>query len=241
MDFEKVEKNRYAIEILIPSEVNIEIVLSDPQEKKYLEQKICSKYFFPSATLYIHGILGTLIINLSKEDSLGICFLEYKEKNKIVLYSKTQGVNNRMYSSTFLYKYLSTIKSSIMQYFLGVSRGYALYLNIIGVGYKAEILPFSSALFPKGFLFPKGEKKNQTNRLKIKVGQSHDLFYDIPFEDGLQIFCIKPTLLCIYGINKQKVTQSAACIRKLKPVEIYKGKGIRFLDEKIILKEGKKK
>lgn len=94
-------------------------------------------------------------------------------------------------------------------------------LKFVGVGYRA---------------FNVDEFKN--NLLMFKLGYSHSLYYKIPKD--LQIFCLKFTKLFIYGNSYQAVTQTASLIRSYKKPEPYKGKGILYETEKILLKEGKK-
>ena len=100
----------------------------------------------------------------------------------------------------------------------GVTQGYSERLEIIGVGYRAAL---------------------QGKNLQLNLGFSHDVIYPIP--EGIQIQCEKPTSITISGIDKQKVGQVAAEIRKYRRPEPYKGKGIKYLDEKVQRKEGKKK
>ena len=91
-------------------------------------------------------------------------------------------------------------------------------LEIQGVGYRAQI---------------------QGNTLQLALGFSHDVKYEVP--EGIEIKCAKPTEITIEGIDKQKVGQTAAEIRRFRPPEPYKGKGIRYKDEYVFRKEGKKK
>ncbi|MBL4645243.1 MAG: 50S ribosomal protein L6 [Rhizobiales bacterium] len=100
----------------------------------------------------------------------------------------------------------------------GVTNGYEKKLEINGVGYRASM---------------------QGDKLQLLLGFSHDVFYQIP--DGIEIKCAKPTEISVSGIDKQKVGQVAAEIRKYRPPEPYKGKGIKYADEIIYRKEGKKK
>lgn len=108
-----------------------------------------------------------------------------------------------------------TMVSNIL---MGVSKGFERKLVITGVGYRASI---------------------QGNDLQLALGFSHDVKYPIP--EGIQIVCTKPTEITVSGIDKQRVGQVAAEIRKYRPPEPYKGKGVRFDDETIFRKEGKKK
>jgi large subunit ribosomal protein L6 len=100
----------------------------------------------------------------------------------------------------------------------GVTEGFSKRLEITGVGYRAAV---------------------QGSNLQLQLGYSHDIAYPIP--QGIQIQCPKPTEIVITGIDKQKVGQVAAEIRRFRPPEPYKGKGIKYAGEYILRKEGKKK
>lgn len=100
----------------------------------------------------------------------------------------------------------------------GVTTGYTERLDIVGVGYRAAL---------------------QGKNLQLNLGFSHEVLYPIP--EGIQIVCEKPTSIAISGIDKQKVGQVAAEIRAYRRPEPYKGKGIKYADEVIQRKEGKKK
>jgi large subunit ribosomal protein L6 len=101
---------------------------------------------------------------------------------------------------------------------VGVAKGFERKLEISGVGYKVAV-----------------SGKN----LQLSLGYSHELSFPIPA--GIAIATPKPTEVVITGIDKQKVGQTAAEIRALRPPEPYKGKGIKYSDETIFRKEGKKK
>jgi len=100
----------------------------------------------------------------------------------------------------------------------GVSEGFKKELRIVGIGYRAQI---------------------HGKTLKLALGYSHDIDFDIP--EGVEITCAKPTEIEITGIDQQVVGETAAKIRKWRRPEPFKGKGIRYLDEYIFRKEGKKK
>jgi large subunit ribosomal protein L6 len=100
----------------------------------------------------------------------------------------------------------------------GVNSGFEKKLDITGVGYRAQV---------------------QGQNLQLALGFSHDVIYPIPA--GIEIKCPKPTEILISGIDKQVVGQVAAEIREFRPPEPYKGKGVRYADEFIVRKEGKKK
>ena len=100
----------------------------------------------------------------------------------------------------------------------GVTDGFKKELEINGVGYRAQM---------------------QGNTLKLNLGLSHDVDYQAP--DGVTIVAPKPTEIVIEGIDEQAVGQVAAEIRAWRAPEPYKGKGIKYKDEYIFRKEGKKK
>ena len=100
----------------------------------------------------------------------------------------------------------------------GVASGYEKDLELVGVGYRAQM---------------------QGKSLKLSLGLSHDVVYDPP--EGITISCGKPTEVKVAGADKQRVGQVAAEIRRFRPPEPYKGKGIKYAGEYIRRKEGKKK
>ncbi len=100
----------------------------------------------------------------------------------------------------------------------GVSDGFQERLEINGVGYRAQA---------------------QGKTLNLALGYSHEVSYPIP--DGIEVQTPRPTEIVISGIDRQKVGQVAAEIRRWRPPEPYKGKGVKYSDEYIFRKEGKKK
>ena len=100
----------------------------------------------------------------------------------------------------------------------GVSKGFSKVLEINGVGYRASI---------------------EGGILTLQLGYSHDIKLAIP--EDLEVKCSKPTEIKVSGIDKQRVGQFASEIRKLRKPEPYKGKGIKYQEELIRRKEGKKK
>ncbi len=111
-----------------------------------------------------------------------------------------------------------TCRSLVNNLIVGVAEGFTVNLEIIGVGYRAAVAGKS---------------------LKLQLGFSHDIDYPIP--DDIEITCERPTLLSVKGADKQRVGQVAADIRGFRPPEPYKGKGIRYVNEYVRRKEGKKK
>lgn len=111
-----------------------------------------------------------------------------------------------------------TMRALVNNMVNGVSTGFEKKLTIIGVGYRAAV---------------KGKE------LDLTLGFSHPVAYPIP--EGIGIECPSQTEIVIKGVDKQKVGQVAAEIRHYRPPEPYKGKGIRYTDEKVVRKEAKKK
>jgi large subunit ribosomal protein L6 len=111
-----------------------------------------------------------------------------------------------------------TTRALVNNMVTGVSAGFTRTLEINGVGYRAAV---------------------QGRTLNLQLGYSHDIPYPIP--QDIQIACERPTLIAISGADRQRVGQVAAEIRAYRPPEPYKGKGIKYSDETIRRKEGKKK
>ena len=111
-----------------------------------------------------------------------------------------------------------TARTLVANLMTGVTKGFEEKLEITGVGYRAAV---------------------QGKNLQLQLGYSHDIVYPIP--EGIAIVAPKPTEIVITGIDKQQVGQVAAEIRRFRPPEPYKGKGVRYAGEFILRKEGKKK
>ena len=111
-----------------------------------------------------------------------------------------------------------TARARVAKMVNGVSEGFTKTLELVGVGYRAQM---------------------QGADLKLALGFSHDVIYKAP--EGITLSSSKPTEVIVHGADKQSVGQVAAEIRKYRPPEPYKGKGIRYSDEYVRRKEGKKK
>ena len=111
-----------------------------------------------------------------------------------------------------------TIRQLVNNMVVGVTKGFEKKLNLIGVGYKAAA---------------------QGSKLNLQVGYSHPVNIDMP--QCITVATATPTEIVIKGADRQRVGQVAAEIRAVRPPEPYKGKGIRYADEKIVIKETKKK
>ena len=111
-----------------------------------------------------------------------------------------------------------TTRALVANMVKGVSTGYAKSMEITGTGFRAAV---------------------QGSNLVLNLGFSHDVIYAVP--PGIKITCEKPTSLKIEGVDKRQVGQVAAEIRAWREPEPYKGKGVRYSDEVIRRKQGKKK
>jgi len=100
----------------------------------------------------------------------------------------------------------------------GVTKGFERKLELVGVGYRAAV---------------------QGKNLNLTLGFSHPVSFPVP--DGISIETPSQTEIVVKGTDRQKVGQVAAVIRGYRPPEPYKGKGVRYAGEKIVMKEGKKK
>jgi large subunit ribosomal protein L6 len=111
-----------------------------------------------------------------------------------------------------------TTRALVQTMVQGVSTGFTKSMDVTGTGYRAAV---------------------QGKNLVINLGYSHDVVYPIP--EGIKITCEKPTSIKVEGVDKRLVGQVAAEIRSKRPPEPYKGKGVKYTDETIRRKEGKKK
>ena len=109
-------------------------------------------------------------------------------------------------------------RTMISNIFTGVKDGFEKKLEISGVGYRAAM---------------------QGKNLQLSLGFSHEVVYDVPA--GISVAVPKPTEIVVSGIDKQQVGQVAAEIREYRAPEPYKGKGVKYANETIVRKEGKKK
>ena len=111
-----------------------------------------------------------------------------------------------------------TMRQLVNNMVVGVSKGFEKKLSLIGVGYKAQA---------------------QGAKLNLSVGYSHPVEIEMPA--GIKVETPTPTEVVIKGADRQRVGQIASEVRAVRPPEPYKGKGIRYSDEKVVIKETKKK
>ena len=111
-----------------------------------------------------------------------------------------------------------TLRALVANMVNGVSKGFERKLSLVGVGYRAAV---------------------QGNQVKLQLGFSHDILHTMP--EGVKAECPTQTEIVLKGSNKQVVGQTAAELRAYRPPEPYKGKGVRYIDERVTIKETKKK
>jgi large subunit ribosomal protein L6 len=111
-----------------------------------------------------------------------------------------------------------TLRATVANMVNGVKDGFQKKLTLVGVGYRAQA---------------------QGNKLNLTLGFSHPIVHPLP--DGVKAETPTQTEIVIKGVNRQQVGQVAAEVRAYKPPEPYKGKGVRYADEKVVIKETKKK
>jgi len=111
-----------------------------------------------------------------------------------------------------------TMRALVANMVTGVSKGFERKLNLVGVGFRAQA---------------------QGQKLNLQIGFSHPVVKEMPV--GIKVECPTQTEIVIKGADRQVVGQVAAEVRAFRPPEPYKGKGIRYSDEKVTLKETKKK
>jgi len=111
-----------------------------------------------------------------------------------------------------------TMRALVANMVSGVTKGFERRLTLVGVGFRAQA---------------------QGSKLNLQVGYSHPVVKDMPA--GIKVECPTQTEIVIKGADRQVVGQIAAEVRAIRPPEPYKGKGIRYLNERVVLKETKKK
>ena len=111
-----------------------------------------------------------------------------------------------------------TMRALVANMVSGVTKGFERKLNLVGVGFRAQA---------------------QGTKLNLQIGFSHPVVKEMPV--GIKVECPTQTEIIIKGADRQAVGQIAAEVRAIRPPEPYKGKGIRYSDERVVLKETKKK
>lgn len=137
--------------------------------------------------------------------------VEFKQEDNTIVLSPVKDTKEA-------WMHTGTVRSLINNLVTGVEKGFEKKLQLIGVGYKAQV---------KG------------NVVNLNLGYSHPIDYTLP--EGVTAETPSPTEIVLKSSDKQKVGQAAANIRSFRPPEPYKGKGVRYADEHIVRKEAKKK
>jgi large subunit ribosomal protein L6 len=137
--------------------------------------------------------------------------VEVKQQDSVISFSGKEGVDGAVAMA-------GTMRSLASNMVAGVSHGFEKKLELIGVGYRAQA---------------------QGNKLNLTLGFSHPVVYEVP--EGISIETPSQTEIVVKGADKQQVGQVSADIRAYRPPEPYKGKGVRYSDERVIRKEAKKK
>lgn len=137
--------------------------------------------------------------------------VELKQEENVVTFSARSG-------SRFATAMTGTTRALVANMVHGVAEGFEKKLELRGVGYRAAA---------------------QGRKLNLTLGFSHPVVYDVP--EGITVETPSQTEVIVKGFDKQRVGQVAAEIRRYRPPEPYKGKGVRYVDERVVLKEAKKK
>jgi len=152
----------------------------------------------------IKGGKGSLSLELNNE-------VELSQNDNVLQIAPRSG-------SRFSTAISGTMRALIANMVTGVSEGYERKLELVGVGYRAQV---------------------QGKKLNLTLGFSHPVVHEVP--EGVSIETPSQTEIIIKGADKQQVGQVAAEIRSYRPPEPYKGKGVRYANERVVLKEAKKK
>ena len=137
--------------------------------------------------------------------------VEVKQEDSLLSLSPRSG-------SRFATAVTGTTRALLANMVKGVTEGFEKKLALVGVGYRAQA---------------------QGNKLNLTLGFSHPVVYDVP--EGVTVETPSQTEVVVSGMDKQRVGQVAAEIRAFRPPEPYKGKGVRYVDERVVMKEAKKK
>lgn len=137
--------------------------------------------------------------------------VQVKKEGQEIVVSKVEGVVN----SSAMW---GTMRANLNNMVTGVSKGFEKKLQLVGVGFRAQV---------------------QGDAVNLSLGFSHPVVHQMPA--GVKVECPTQTEVIVKGADKQKVGQVAAEIRGYRPPEPYKGKGVRYADETVVIKETKKK
>ncbi|MBL0353094.1 MAG: 50S ribosomal protein L6 [Dechloromonas sp.] len=156
--------------------------------------------------IVVKGPLGTLKIAAHPAVTIS-------RDGEALVVAKADGADTRIAAAMW-----GTMQANLSNMVTGVSKGFEKRLQLIGVGYRAQV---------------------QGNTLNLSLGFSHPVAHKMP--EGVRAECPTPTEVVIKGSDKQQVGQVAAEVRAYRKPEPYKGKGVRYVNETVVIKETKKK
>ena len=165
------------------------------------------------------GVSATIAADaVTLKGAKGSLTLGIKNGIKVVQHEKRLQVEATDAAAEGMNAVAGATRAHLANMVMGVTKGYEKKLELVGVGYRAAV---------------------QAKSLTLTLGYSHLINFAIP--DGITIETPSQTEIIVKGIDRQRVGQTAAEIRGFRPPEPYKGKGVKYADEKISLKEAKKK
>jgi len=169
--------------------------------------------------MFLFNLKNSLNVNIKKN------WLTFTFDNKrIIKHKKTSTLylikNNKLYLLNKNINNKLFLLHTLQKLFGGLQNNYSLKLNLVGLGFKINIL--------------------DNNKIELKLGFSHSIFYTLPKNIKIKQPKDRVSIYLLIGPELQELTQVFATLRKLKRPEPYKGKGIRYFNEIIKLKEGKK-
>jgi large subunit ribosomal protein L6 len=156
-------------------------------------------------------------LNVTLKGSKGTLSMDLNPEVELVTGENLLTVKPRS-GSRFAVAMSGTTRALLANMALGVSEGFEKKLELVGVGYRAQ---------------------SQGKKLNLTLGFSHPVEYPVP--EGITIETPSQTEVLVRGVDKQQVGQVAAEIRRFRPPEPYKGKGVRYAGERVVIKEAKKK
>lgn len=157
------------------------------------------------------------VIDLSKNKKKS-CNIEFNDLNELKRFLENQSLSRPQRNQKPKHQ-ISSILNHYEQTLQGILRGHCTYLRVVGVGYRVFLVK---------------------NILTLKLGFSHTIKIKVP-SSSVRVYLPEPTLICLFGLDKNEVTQFAAKIKAIKPPSPYQGKGIRIIDDDIQVKKGKTK
>ncbi|GAX77782.1 hypothetical protein CEUSTIGMA_g5225.t1 [Chlamydomonas eustigma] len=195
--------------------------------------------------LSLSGNAGTIRLNLTVLDPSGLVAFKMLQLPGRASNSKGIAASNNMLALVSPDKerfkeFTSTLDSSIR----GITVGYLVGITVKGVGYRIEPMEEAPAKRTWYFIDDEADRSaivyphpKPVPAVRLKVGYSRTAVF--PFPDGIRAFCIKPTLLYLYGIRKEEVDAAAGALRAIRKPNAYTGNGVQLLEEVVKIKQRK--